>query len=260
MLTYQVKKNDTIAGVTRQFNTNWATLRKNNPDAIGQSSKNGNWFLKEGATVTLDGSFQHSLQQAEQKHNAELTPPQPITIPQTQHTTSFTDHQVQEIDHQHSQKDQQATQSHVIEHTLQAGETIWELAVKKYHVHVKDIIADNSISDPKTLQVGQKLNIRLPESIEAQPVVASWYGKDYHGKPMANGDIYDMNAATIAHKELPFGTTVELENTATGEMVQAVVTDRGPYIEGRDVDLSYGLARKLSLVEQGVGSLVMRIL
>ncbi|HID03321.1 MAG TPA: septal ring lytic transglycosylase RlpA family protein, partial [Desulfobacterales bacterium] len=75
-----------------------------------------------------------------------------------------------------------------------------------------------------------------------------------------NGDIYDMHAATIAHKEMPLGTRVELKNKETGESVLAVVTDRGPYIDGRDVDLSYGLAQKLSLVEQGVGSLVMRVL
>ncbi|MBU0944313.1 MAG: septal ring lytic transglycosylase RlpA family protein [Proteobacteria bacterium] len=56
------------------------------------------------------------------------------------------------------------------------------------------------------------------------------------------------------------GTKVELKNKDTGQTVQAVVTDRGPYIEGRDVDLSYGLAKKLSLLNQGVGSLVMRIL
>jgi rare lipoprotein A len=77
---------------------------------------------------------------------------------------------------------------------------------------------------------------------------------------MANGDRYDMFADTIAHKELPFGTRVELKNPRTGEKTTAVVTDRGPFIEGRDVDLSYGLACRLSLVENGVDTLVMRIL
>jgi len=69
-----------------------------------------------------------------------------------------------------------------------------------------------------------------------------------------------MNAATIAHKDLPLGTQVELENPHTGESVKAVVADRGPYIRGRDVDLSYGLAKKLSLVEKGVGPLVMKVI
>ena len=119
---------------------------------------------------------------------------------------------------------------------------------------------DNGIADPKALQIGQELTIRLPQSTGEKPVVASWYGEAFHGRPMANGDIYDMHAATIAHKEMPLGTKVELKNSETGEMVRAVVTDRGPYIKDRDVDLSYGLAQKLSLVEQGIGNLTMRVL
>ena len=69
-----------------------------------------------------------------------------------------------------------------------------------------------------------------------------------------------MYADTIAHKDLPLGTEVELQNPLTNQLVNAVVTDRGPFIAGRDVDLSYGLAKKLSLIEKGVGKLVMRIL
>ncbi|MEA3467591.1 MAG: septal ring lytic transglycosylase RlpA family protein [Thermodesulfobacteriota bacterium] len=259
MLEYQVQKGDTIAEVTGQFNTNWATLRKNNPNAIGRSTKNGNWFLKEGATINVENSFQKSLQKAEQQQqHSEVVSSHPISIPRTQDRIMPMDAPLPAGPP--SQHEQKAGQCQIIEHTLQAGETLWGLAVKRYHVHVKDIMADNGISDPRSLQIGQKIKIRLPESTEEAPVVASWYGKDFHGKPMANGAIYNMHAATIAHKEIPLGTEVELKNTHTGEMVRAVVTDRGPYIDGRDVDLSYGLAQKLSLVEQGVGSLVMRIL
>lgn len=60
-------------------------------------------------------------------------------------------------------------------------------------------------------------------------------------------------------QRIALGTQVELKNPKTGASVKAVVTDRGPYVEGRDVDLSYGLARKLSLVDQGVGTLTMRV-
>jgi rare lipoprotein A len=77
---------------------------------------------------------------------------------------------------------------------------------------------------------------------------------------MANGDPYNMYANTIAHKDLPLGTKVELNNPRTGQTTTAVVTDRGPYVMGRDVDLSYGLARKLSLVQEGVDTLVMKVL
>jgi rare lipoprotein A len=76
---------------------------------------------------------------------------------------------------------------------------------------------------------------------------------------MANGEIYNMYAATIAHKDLPLGTKIELENLDTGTKVNAVVTDRGPFVKGRDVDLSYGLARRLSLLEKGVDRLIMRV-
>jgi peptidoglycan lytic transglycosylase len=257
MFEYHVQKGDTIAEVTQQLNTNWKTLRRNNPDAIGRSSINGNWFLKEGATVHTENSFKKSLQQAEDLQKTEIAASSPISIPRSNNKIVFPEKTNLQGNSPLQQKNKQGQ---IVEHTLQAGETLWGLAVREYHVHVEDIIADNGISNPRTLQIGQKIEIHLPESSEEEPVVASWYGKDFHGKPMANGDIYDMNAATIAHKEIPLGTKVELKNTETGEMVQAVVTDRGPYIDGRDVDLSYGLAQKLSLVEQGVGSLVMRIL
>jgi rare lipoprotein A len=257
MVEYQVQKGDTIARVTQQLNTNWKTLRRNNPDAIGRSTKNGNWFLKEGATVNVKNSFEKSLQyvkQQQQQPDPAVSPPvctprnnSKIIFPYTAPPTTTSPNQEEE-------------QGKIVEHTIQAGETLWGLAVRKYHVHLEDIIAENGITDPRTLQIGQKIKIHLPESSGEKPVVASWYGKDFHGKPMANGDIYDMNGATIAHKEIPLGTEVELKNTKTGEMVRAVVTDRGPYVDGRDVDLSYGLAKKLSLVEQGVGSLVMRVL
>ncbi len=147
------------------------------------------------------------------------------------------------------------------EYTIKQGDTIWDLAVNKYHVNVDDVLRDNSIEDPRKIRPGDKIMIRLPSYASGgQEVTASWYGEAYHGRAMANGDIYNMYASTIAHKDLPLGTKVELENRETGVKVRAVVTDRGPFIAGRDVDLSYGLARTLSLDKKGVGKLVMRVL
>ena len=146
-------------------------------------------------------------------------------------------------------------------HTVKAGDTVWELAVKVYKVDPEEILRLNDISDPRSLQIGTVL--RIPgkiESTSSEAVVASWYGAEHHGRPMANGAPYNMYAPTIAHKELPLGTRVLLENPATGETATATVTDRGPYIAGRDVDLSYHLAQRLSLERQGVGGLTMRIL
>jgi rare lipoprotein A len=146
-----------------------------------------------------------------------------------------------------------------VEYTIKEGDTLWNLAVKRFHVNVEDLIRDNSIQDPRKIQPGQKIRVRVPSYPERMEVVASWYGKEYHGRPMANGQIYNMHAATIAHQALPLGTRVELENPVTRQRATAVVTDRGPYVEGRDVDLSYGLAKRLSLLEKGVGPLVMRV-
>jgi rare lipoprotein A len=147
-----------------------------------------------------------------------------------------------------------------VEYTVKRGDTLWALAGKKFRVSMEDLMRDNRIEDPRTLRIGQRLRVRLPSVPREQQVVASWYGEEHHGRIMANGEPFNMHGATIAHKQLPFGTRVELLNAATGQRVTAVVTDRGPFIAGRDVDLSYGLARKLSLVERGVGPLTMRVL
>jgi rare lipoprotein A (peptidoglycan hydrolase) len=147
-----------------------------------------------------------------------------------------------------------------VEYTIKDKDTLWVLAVKRFHVNVDDLIRDNGIKDPRKIQPGQKIRVRLPSYPKRMNVVASWYGEEHHGKAMANGEPFDMNAAIIAHKEIPLGTKVELENPLTGERVKAVVADRGPYVAGRDVDLSYGLAKRLSMVEKGVGPLVMRVI
>jgi rare lipoprotein A len=259
MITYCVHKGDTIARVTRQLNTTWKNIQKNNPEAIGRSRKNGNWFLKEGATLKVENSFAASLQQARQD-TAAPAEPLPQIRPESGKMGSSPVRDVVLVEEKTASPASLTIDRRIIRHRVQPGETLWELAVKRYHVNLQEIMAANNITDPRTLQIGQELKIPQPEYPREEQVVASWYGRDFHGRPMANGDIYDMYAATIAHKEIPLGTRVELKNSETGEKVQAVVTDRGPYVEGRDVDLSYGLAKKLSLLDRGVGNLVMRIL
>lgn len=88
------------------------------------------------------------------------------------------------------------------------------------------------------------------DTISEYTAVASWYGPGFHGRTAADGSTYDQAAYTIAHKTLPFGTIVILEYH--GRRLPAVVTDRGPYIDGRDFDLSLGLATRLGLVAKGV--------
>ena len=86
---------------------------------------------------------------------------------------------------------------------------------------------------------------------EPNVVVASWYGPDFQGKPTASGEKFDMHALTCAHREYPFGTVLKVTNIAGGKSVRCVVNDRGPFVPGRDIDLSYAAARKIGLTSTG---------
>ena len=89
--------------------------------------------------------------------------------------------------------------------------------------------------------------------------MASWYGKDFHGKPTANGEIYDMYGITAAHRELPLGTVVDVTHLDNGRKIRVRINDRGPFIRGRILDLSYGAAQKLDMVNEGVARVEIRI-
>ncbi len=81
--------------------------------------------------------------------------------------------------------------------------------------------------------------------------LASWYGEDFHGKKTSNGEIYDMHAMTAAHKTLPLGVHVKVRNMANGLETTVRVNDRGPFVKGRIIDLSYAAAKKLGVVGPG---------
>lgn len=89
---------------------------------------------------------------------------------------------------------------------------------------------------------------------------ASWYGKNFHGKKMANGAPYNMNAMTAAHPELSFGTRVKVVNQRNGRSVVVKITDRGPYSGGRIIDLSKAAARRLGFIGEGVAPVVLYII
>jgi len=82
--------------------------------------------------------------------------------------------------------------------------------------------------------------------------LASWYGNPYHGRAAANGEIYDMDQLTAAHRTLPFGTVVRVTRTGTGQSVEVRITDRGPFVDGRIIDLSRAAARAIDLIGPGV--------
>ena len=93
-----------------------------------------------------------------------------------------------------------------------------------------------------------------------QQGIASWYGPSFHGNPTANGEHYDMWALTAAHRTLPFGTLVLVQSVDTGKSVTVRINDRGPFIPGRVIDLSYGAARELAMIGKGTEDVTLTIL
>ena len=85
-----------------------------------------------------------------------------------------------------------------------------------------------------------------------QSGVASWYGRDFHGKKTSNGEIYDMHAMTAAHKTLPLGVYLKVSNRENGREITVRVNDRGPFVKGRIVDLSYAAAKVLGVDTVGI--------
>lgn len=90
--------------------------------------------------------------------------------------------------------------------------------------------------------------------------IASWYGPGFHGNLTANGEVYDMHGISAAHKTLPFGTIVKVVDLETGRTVVVRINDRGPFIEGRIIDLSKGAAERLGIVQKGITKVGLRIL
>ena len=88
-------------------------------------------------------------------------------------------------------------------------------------------------------------------------VVASWYGKQFNGKLTASGKRFNMYAMTCAHKTLKFGTKLRVTNPDNNKSVIVTVNDRGQFIRGRDLDLSYGAAKKIDIVKKGVARVKM---
>jgi rare lipoprotein A len=80
---------------------------------------------------------------------------------------------------------------------------------------------------------------------------ASWYGKDFHGKRTSSGEIYNMHDLTAAHKTLPMGTFVRVHNLDNGGSVDVRINDRGPFVKGRIIDLSYSAAKEINIVGPG---------
>jgi rare lipoprotein A len=90
--------------------------------------------------------------------------------------------------------------------------------------------------------------------------IASWYGEPYHGRRTASGEVYDMHQISAAHRTLPFGTVVRVTRRDTGQAVEVRINDRGPFIAGRIIDLSYGAARRIGLDVDGIAPVKVEVL
>jgi rare lipoprotein A len=90
--------------------------------------------------------------------------------------------------------------------------------------------------------------------------VASWYGAQFHGKQAANGEIFNMEALTAAHRTLPLGSMVRVVNLVNGKHVRVRINDRGPYVNGRILDLSYAAAARLGMVDRGISVIQLEVI
>ena len=101
---------------------------------------------------------------------------------------------------------------------------------------------------------------RAEKGAEVEYGIASWYGKKFHGRKTASGERYNMYEYTAAHKSLPFGTRVRVVGLRNDRRVLVRINDRGPFVRGRVIDLSYAAARDMAMLETGLEKVRLEIL
>jgi len=99
-----------------------------------------------------------------------------------------------------------------------------------------------------------------PQPIAVWECITSWYGDNFDGLPTATGETYDMYAATAAHQTLPLGSIVRVVNTRNHRSQVVRINDRGPYVEGRELDVSYAVARSLGFDQRGTAKVRLELL
>jgi rare lipoprotein A len=114
---------------------------------------------------------------------------------------------------------------------------------------------------PAPVPVPASIPASIPAKIgSTETGIASWYGVPYHGRPSASGEIFDMEKLTAAHRSLPFQTWVEVTNLANGKQVEVRITDRGPFVRGRIIDLSMAAARQLDILRAGTAQVRLKVI
>jgi rare lipoprotein A len=121
--------------------------------------------------------------------------------------------------------------------------------------------AEAAGGDPQSYEVfGKRYQVRASSDGYSERGVASWYGHPFDGRPTSNGEMYDMEGMTAAHRSLPIPTWVEVTNLGNGKRVVVKVNDRGPFVGKRVIDLSYAAARALDMVQTGTARVEVRAL
>ncbi len=100
----------------------------------------------------------------------------------------------------------------------------------------------------------------VPRAGAEEVGIASWYGHPYHGRASSSGEIYDMEKLTAAHRTLPFGTIVQVRNLSNDLTVDVRINDRGPFVDGRIIDLSRAAARQIRMLGPGTAKVRLRVL
>ena len=100
----------------------------------------------------------------------------------------------------------------------------------------------------------------MPHIGDEEVGVASWYGYPYHGRRSSDGEIYDMEKMTAAHRTMPFGTVVRVENLSNLLTTEVRITDRGPFVDGRIIDLSKAAAREIKMIGPGTAKVRVRVI
>ena len=118
---------------------------------------------------------------------------------------------------------------------------------------------DQQLGDEmRSIMLAILLLLCMPCAAQEQHGVASFYGKKFHGRTMANGKPFDMRAMTAAHRTLPLGTVVLVTSKLTGKVVRVEITDRGPYTKRRVLDLSRAAAEALGFIDDGLSEVVIQ--
>ena len=110
---------------------------------------------------------------------------------------------------------------------------------------------------------GKKPRVAVPHPVrpgETQTGIASWYGDPYHGRRAANGEVYDMYQLTAAHRTWPFDTFVRVTNLTNSKQVDVRITDRGPFVDNRIIDLSRTAAEKIDMIGPGIAKVKLKVL